>query len=408
MDFGLTSIQWVKKSDYNLTRGNNPKNNTYSTPAKYPNRAGSGSLPLKAPTISKYDNSHEEATNSSVSALANTSVIRNSKQVRETQPKISNTGLLQSVSDTSNNTSSMAGNSVMKEGRIRPTSISDMNSILLQTYVSTSSVRPQWSSARDRELQNAKLQIENSRILKNTPGLHASLFRNFSMFRRGYGLMEKMLKVYIYREGEKPIFHQPYMRGIYASEGWFMKLIEGNKQFVVRDPKKAHLFYLPISSLKLRSVLHEQNFSTQNDLQKYLENYVDMIAKKYRFWNRTKGADHFLVACHDWYWNNKEPDMKIFGPMPRDIEGKLRYREFMKSSKYCICAKGYEVHTPRVVESIYYECVPVIISDNYVPPFFEILDWEAFSVFVSEKDIPNLRKYFSQFQKRSTWPCSRE
>ncbi|CAK9155143.1 unnamed protein product [Ilex paraguariensis] len=467
MDFGLTSIQWVKKSDYNLTRGNNPKNNTYSTPAKYPNRAGSGSLPLKAPTISKYDNSHEEATNSSVSALANTSVIRNSKQVRETQPKISNTGLLQSVSDTSNNTSSMAGNSVMKEGRIRPTSISDMNSILLQTYVSTSSVRPQWSSARDRELQNAKLQIENSRILKNTPGLHASLFRNFSMFRRGYGLMEKMLKVYIYREGEKPIFHQPYMRGIYASEGWFMKLIEGNKQFVVRDPKKAHLFYLPISSLKLRSVLHEQNFSTQNDLQKYLENYVDMIAKKYRFWNRTKGADHFLVACHDWaphftrnkmgsciralcnsnvvrgfkigkdvslpvtyvrtsqnpqmdlggnppserpilaffaggmhgylrpillqYWNNKEPDMKIFGPMPRDIEGKLRYREFMKSSKYCICAKGYEVHTPRVVESIYYECVPVIISDNYVPPFFEILDWEAFSVFVSEKDIPNLR-----------------
>lgn len=91
------------------------------------------------------------------------------------------------------------------------------------------------------------------------------------------------------------------------------------------------------------------------------------------------------------YWYNKESDMKIIGPMPRDIEGKARYREFMKSSKYCICAKGYEVHTPRVVESIYYECVPVIISDNYVPPFFEVFNWESFALFIMEDDIPNLR-----------------
>lgn len=91
------------------------------------------------------------------------------------------------------------------------------------------------------------------------------------------------------------------------------------------------------------------------------------------------------------YWENKEPDMKIFGPMPRDDKGKRKYREYMKSSKYCICARGYEVHTPRIVESIYFECVPVIISDNYVPPFFEILNWDSFAVFVREKDIPKLR-----------------
>lgn len=77
--------------------------------------------------------------------------------------------------------------------------------------------------------------------------------------------------------------------------------------------------------------------------------------------------------------------------MPRDPEGKAKYRELMKSCKYCICARGYEVHTPRVVESIHYECVPVIISDNYVPPFFEVFDWESFSVFVLEKDVPDLR-----------------
>lgn len=91
------------------------------------------------------------------------------------------------------------------------------------------------------------------------------------------------------------------------------------------------------------------------------------------------------------YWNNREPDMIISGPMNRSIEGKGRYRKLMKNSKYCICARGYEVHTPRLIESIFYECVPVIISDNYVPPFLEVLKWETFSVFVLEKDIPNLR-----------------
>ncbi|GAB4839041.1 hypothetical protein Ancab_028570 [Ancistrocladus abbreviatus] len=33
------------------------------------------------------------------------------------------------------------------------------------------------------------------------------------------------------------------------------------------------------------------------------------------------------------YWENKFPDMKIFGPMQRNIEGKAVYGEFMKSSK---------------------------------------------------------------------------
>lgn len=111
--------------------------------------------------------------------------------------------------------------------------------------------------------------------------------------------MERKLKVYIYKEGEKPIFHQPKMRGLYASEGWFMKLMEANKNFIVRDPRKAHLFYLPFSTQMLRINLSGQN-SQIKKMEQYVERYVELIAKKYRFWNRTKGADHFFVACHDW------------------------------------------------------------------------------------------------------------
>ncbi|KAE8710464.1 hypothetical protein F3Y22_tig00110321pilonHSYRG00223 [Hibiscus syriacus] len=94
------------------------------------------------------------------------------------------------------------------------------------------------------------------------------------------------------------------------------------------------------------------------------------------------------------HWGNKDPNMKVFGKMPNmpNVKGKLNYIRHMKSSKYCLCPRGYEVNSPRVVEAISYECVPVIISDNFVPPFFEVLNWESFTVFVLEKDIPNLKK----------------
>ncbi|KAK6941478.1 Exostosin, GT47 domain, partial [Dillenia turbinata] len=392
--------------------------------------------------------------------VVDTSSVRGIKQVIVGMSKDEKNELLQSSLGFADDISS-ASSDFNINIRQKPLSISAMNLLLHQHFASSSAVKPRLSSARDRELLSSKMLIQNAPVLRHSSELHASLFRNVSIFKRSYELMERMLKIYVYKEGEKPIFHQPKLRGIYSSEGWFMKLLERNKQFTVRDPKKAHLFYLPFSLAILRSVLSEQNSTTMKDVEKYLTDYMDLIARKYRFWKRASGADHFLVACHDWalrvtrnrmancirvlcnsniargfqigkdtalpvtyirssenplrdiggkpprarhilaffaggmhgylrpillkYWENKEPDMKIFGPMPRDIEGKMVYREYMKSSKYCICAKGYEVHTPRVVEAIFYECVPVIISDNYV------LDWEAFAVFVLEKDIPNLR-----------------
>jgi len=79
-----------------------------------------------------------------------------------------------------------------------------------------------------------------------------------------------------------------------------MKQMEASTQFVTKDPKKAHLFYLPFSSRMLEETLYVQNSHSSRNLVQYLKNYVDMIAGKHNFWNRTGGADHFLVACHDW------------------------------------------------------------------------------------------------------------
>ncbi|CAH9076597.1 unnamed protein product [Cuscuta europaea] len=284
--------------------------------------------------------------------------------------------------------------------------------------------------------------------------------------------MEQTLKVYIYSEGERPIFHKPNLGGIYASEGWFMKHLIANTNFVTNDPQKAHLFYLPFSSHNLERSLYVPDSHSFTNIIEYLNSYVHLISGKHPFWNRTCGADHFLVACHDWaaeetrwhmancirslcnadlregfqlgkdvtlpetymhlyqdplrnvggkppskrtflaffagkmhgyvrpillkYWENKDPDMKIFGRV-----NKKEYMKHMKNSKFCICARGYEVNSPRVVEAISYECVPVIISDNFVVPFLETLNWESFAVFVLEKDIPNLKNILESIPEKS-------
>ncbi|KAK6140915.1 hypothetical protein DH2020_025343 [Rehmannia glutinosa] len=338
--------------------------------------------------------------------------------------------------------------------------ISAMNDMLNQSR------RPKWPSQVDKELLNTKKLIEGAQIMEKIHHIDVNVYRNYPAFIRSYELMEQTLKIYVYTEGERPIFHQPELDGIYASEGWFMKLLEENKHFVTTNPNKAHLFYLPFSSRILEETLYVPNSHSHKNLVKYLSSYLKTITTKHDFWNRTDGADHFLVACHDWapsetsrimknciralcnadvkggfqfgkdvslpeiyirdaknplkdlggkppsqrgilaffagkmhgylrpillnYWENKDPDMKIFGKL-HDVKGQMTYIQYMKSSKYCLSAKGYEPYTPRVIEAIYYECVPVIISDNYVPPFFETLNWESFAVFVLEKDIPNLK-----------------
>lgn len=92
------------------------------------------------------------------------------------------------------------------------------------------------------------------------------------------------------------------------------------------------------------------------------------------------------------YWRDKDEDMKIYGLLPLRVSRQMSYIQHMKSSKYCICPMGYEVNSPRIVEAIYYECVPVIIADNFVLPFSDVLDWSTFSVVVTEKDIPRLKE----------------
>ncbi|KAF5816268.1 putative xylogalacturonan beta-1,3-xylosyltransferase [Helianthus annuus] len=356
--------------------------------------------------------------------------------------------------------------------------INKPNKSLLPLSFSSASERRRKRYLRDikglspyEALVYAKKELDTISVGVNyhDPNLYVPLFRNITVFERSYELMELILKVYVYQDGKRPVFHNPYLRGIYSSEGWFMKFMESSKEFVTRDPQKAHLFYLPYSARQLQRALYVPNSHNIKPLSIFLRDYVNKIASKYPFWNRTRGSDHFLVACHDWgpytlkdhkeltkntikalcnadtsegvfvagkdvslpettignprrplrnmggrkisqrpilaffaggmhgrvrptllkYWANKDKNMIVSGPMSYKT---MSYSRHMKSSKYCICPMGFEVNSPRIVEAIYYECVPVIIADNFVPPLNEVLNWSAFSVSVAEQDIPKLKE----------------
>ncbi|KAL1194645.1 putative glycosyltransferase [Cardamine amara subsp. amara] len=385
------------------------------------------------------------------------------------------------------NSSEESGNVLSRKRRKRKKRKKTKDDLILsdpppvQPHVLSSSERNALSLPPKKALAYAKLEIQRAVEVINDTDLYSPVFRNISVFRRSYELMELILKVYIYPDGDKPIFHQPHLNGIYASEGWFMKLMESNTKFVTKNPEKSHLFYMPYSVKQLQHAIFVPGSHNIKPLSIFLRDYVNMLSIKYPFWNRTHGSDHFLVACHDWgpytvnehqelrrnsikalcnadlsdgifvpgkdvslpetsirnagrplrnigngnrvsqrpilaffagnlhgrvrpkllkHWRNKDNDMKIYGPLPHNVARKMTYVQHMKSSKYCLCPMGYEVNSPRIVESIYYECVPVVIADNFVLPFSDVLDWSAFSVVVPEKEIPRLKEILMEIPMR--------
>lgn len=292
------------------------------------------------------------------------------------------------------------------------------------------------------------------------------MYWNANAFHRSYLEMEKRFKVYVYTEGDPPLFHNGPCKSIYSTEGNFIHQMEINTQFRTRHPDQAHVFFLPFSVAKMVQFVYARDSHDFGPIRHTVRDYVNVISTKYPYWNRSLAADHFMLSCHDWgpeaslsvpylgknsirvlcnanisegfkpkkdvsfpeinlqtrmikgflggpspsrrsilgffagglhgpirpilleHWESKDEDMKIYRYLPKG----LSYYDMLRNSKFCICPSGYDVASPRVVEAIYTGCVPVLISDHYVPPFSDVLNWKSFSVRVDVKDIPNLKR----------------
>ncbi|XP_042489851.1 probable glycosyltransferase At5g20260 isoform X2 [Macadamia integrifolia] len=141
-----------------------------------------------------------------------------------------------------------------------------------------------------------------------------SIYRNPYGFHQSYIEMEKRFKVWTYKEGEPPLVHNGPMNDIYATEGQFIDEMEsGLSPFTAHHPDEAHAFFLPFSIASAVHLLYRPIVSySRAPLQRFVIDYVGVVSNKYPYWNRSSGADHFMVSCHDWAPDINEANPELF------------------------------------------------------------------------------------------------
>ncbi|KAK7282204.1 hypothetical protein RIF29_10812 [Crotalaria pallida] len=303
---------------------------------------------------------------------------------------------------------------------------------------------------------------------------HGPIYINANAFHRSYLEMEKKFKIFVYEEGEPPLFHNGYSKSLYSIEGKFIHELEKGRYYHTNDPDEACVYFLPFSVVMMVKYVFIPESNDLSPIGLLVKDYIQIISNKYPFWNKSLGYDHFMLTCHDWgpyasasvanlynnsirvlcnantsegfnpskdvsipeinlltgkitgilggypasrrttlaffagglhgdiryqlltVWKNKDQDVQVYEKLPPGVS----YSTMLKSSKFCLCPSGYEVASPRVVEALFAECVPVLISEGYVPPFSDVLNWKSFSVQVDVKDIPNIKKILMGISQR--------
>ncbi|CAL5387637.1 unnamed protein product [Camellia sinensis] len=125
------------------------------------------------------------------------------------------------------------------------------------------------------------------------------IYWNATAFHSGATWRWKSTSKYLSMKRETPQSSTMVPASTHAIEGLFIQGMEISK-FRTGDPERAHLYFLPFSVTMITQVVYVVDSHDWGPMKNTAKDYVDVIANKYPYWNRSHGADHFMLACHDW------------------------------------------------------------------------------------------------------------
>ncbi|KAJ7564651.1 hypothetical protein O6H91_02G027700 [Diphasiastrum complanatum] len=288
------------------------------------------------------------------------------------------------------------------------------------------------------------------------------------------------LKVFVYelpsKYNQKMLEKDPRcLRHMFASEIFVHQFLLSSPVRTL-NPQEADWFYTPVYTT---CDLTPNGFPLPFKSPQMMRSAIQYISKRWPYWNRTEGADHFFVVPHDFgacfHYQEEQainrgilpvllratlvqtfgqsyhaclkdgsivvppycPPQKMQNHLipprtPRSIFVYFRglyndafndpqggyyargarasvwenfksnpvfdistlhpatYYEDMQRAIFCLCPLGWAPWSPRLVESVIFGCIPVIIADDIVLPFTDAIPWNEIAVFVPEIDVPKL------------------
>lgn len=98
-------------------------------------------------------------------------------------------------------------------------------------------------------------------------------------------------------------------------------------------------------------------------------------------------------------WQQEVQDERC--DLDNKVYDQIDYMSLMKNSTFCLVPRGRRLGSFRFLESLEVGCIPVILSDDWVKPFHEVIDWHQIVVDGSERNLLLLPERLHRFSSES-------